>query len=66
VPPGDSAALADAIRRLAGDEAARRSLGAAGRRYVEAHYSRTGATRVYDRLIVDLGGRQTGRSTAAT
>ncbi|MEZ0395384.1 MAG: glycosyltransferase family 4 protein [Anaerolineales bacterium] len=40
VPPGDPAALAEAVRRLAADPAAGRAMGLAGRRYVEAHFSR--------------------------
>ena len=39
VPAGDAGALADAIARLAGDEALRNRLGAAGRRVVEEQYS---------------------------
>lgn len=40
VPPGDPAALAAAVRRLAADPAGGRAMGLAGRRYVEAHFSR--------------------------
>lgn len=40
VPPGEPAALAAAVRRLAADPAAARRMGLAGRRYVEAHFSR--------------------------
>jgi len=39
VPPGDAAALADAIRRLAGDPALRRSLGDNGRRLISREFS---------------------------
>jgi len=66
VPPGDAEALAGAIRRLARDEAARRSLGEAGRRYVEAHCSRAGAARAYDRLVADVVGRGSRRPTVVT
>lgn len=38
VPPGHSDALADAIVRLLGDDAARRRMGEAGRARVEAHF----------------------------
>ncbi len=51
VAPGDGAALAAAIRRLARDPTLYRTLGEAGRRYVEAHYARGVATAAYDRLI---------------
>jgi glycosyltransferase involved in cell wall biosynthesis len=40
VPPGDPAALAEAVRRLADDPAGCRAMGLAGRRYIEAHFSR--------------------------
>ena len=39
VPPGDDAALADSLERLAGDPALRARLGAAGRRHVETHFT---------------------------
>lgn len=39
-PPGDPQALADAIRTLKRDPQRRQAMGEAGRRYVEAHYSR--------------------------
>ncbi len=51
VAPGDGEALAAAIRRLARDPGLCRTLGEAGRRYVEARYSRAAATGAYDRLI---------------
>ena len=40
VPPGDPAALAAAIRRLANDPQAARQMGLRGRVYVEAHFDR--------------------------
>lgn len=40
VPPGDPPALAQAIRKLAGDPEAAREMGARGRRYVQLHFSR--------------------------
>jgi glycosyltransferase involved in cell wall biosynthesis len=39
IPPNDTAALADAIDRLAGDAELRRRFGAAGRRIVEGEFS---------------------------
>ncbi len=51
VPPGDGAALAEAIRRLALDPAMREAMGTAGRRYVEAHFSRAEAARAYGELM---------------
>jgi glycosyltransferase involved in cell wall biosynthesis len=39
VPPGDSAALADALVALLGDEPRRQQLGAAARRLVEERYA---------------------------
>ncbi len=40
VPPGDAAALAEAIRSLADDPELRREMGRRGRRYLEAHFDR--------------------------
>ncbi len=57
VSPDDSAALADAIGRLAGDAELRRRLGQAGRGIVEAEFS---AVRV-GRQTVGLYDRLTGR-----
>lgn len=54
VPPGDSQALADAVLFLVRDPASRRAMGEAGRRYVEAHFSRKAATEIYGRLVEDL------------
>ena len=55
IPPGDADALAAAVGRLAGDEDLRRTLGAAGRRRYEEHFTaarvaqRYGA--IYRRLL---------------
>ncbi len=40
IPPGDAAALAEAIRRLEADPALRRRLGQNGRAFVAAHFDR--------------------------
>jgi glycosyltransferase involved in cell wall biosynthesis len=64
-PPGDARALADAVRALKDDPDRRRAMGDAGRRYVEAHYSRqTWAQRFVtaaERLI-QAPAREPGRS----
>lgn len=54
VDPGDAAALAGAIRELAADPARRRAMGGAGRRYVEAHFSRRASTAAYAALVERL------------
>jgi hypothetical protein len=38
--PGDAASIAEALRRLQSDPAAREAIGARGRRYVQEHYDR--------------------------
>jgi glycosyltransferase involved in cell wall biosynthesis len=43
VPPGDSGALASAIRRFQSDRGLRHALGAAGRSYAEQHFGTTRA-----------------------
>ncbi len=40
VPPGDPTALAQAVRRLAGDPAQSRQMGLNGRRTIEIHFNR--------------------------
>jgi glycosyltransferase involved in cell wall biosynthesis len=55
VPPGDTAALADAIRKLAADPARRASMASQGRGYVERFFDRTELARQY-RKIIDLPG----------
>ncbi len=64
VPPGDAAALADAIRRIARDPASALEMGAAGRRYVERHFSRDGAAREYDALVERVRAAGGGRRIA--
>ena len=53
VPPGDAAALAEALVELLEDEERRVALGAAGRRLAEAEY---GWTRIGSRMIEIYGG----------
>jgi glycosyltransferase involved in cell wall biosynthesis len=74
VPPGDSAALAAALLRLADDPAERARLGAAARARQEADYSFTGMIRHIERLYDDLltsprarrdDARDAGRRSAA-
>jgi len=64
VAPGDGAALAEAVRRLARDPHVRQAMGEAGRRYVEAHYARPSATGTYGRLITDVAQAQSTRRSA--
>lgn len=59
VPPGDARATASAILELYQDPARRSAMGAAGRRYVEEHYSRSAwAARLERRIgeLCDAGG----------
>lgn len=51
VPPGDPDALAEAIRRCAGDEALRDRLGAAGRRRIEACFPVSAMVDGYERAV---------------
>src|SRR5439155_11840400 len=58
VPPEDAPALADAVRRLRSRPEWGASLGAAGRSYVAAHFSRTAViTRWLDLLEESPSGR---------
>jgi glycosyltransferase involved in cell wall biosynthesis len=56
VPPEDSAALAEAIRRLAADPARRAVMGRRGRAYVGKFFDRTELARGY-RKILEAGPR---------
>jgi len=60
VPPGDWEGLAAAIRHLARAPEPRQKMGEAGRRYVEAHFSRETATRLYGQLIQTVTGLRAG------
>ena len=58
VPPEDPAALAAAMRELVDDSTRRKTMGAAGRAYVEAHFDRRVLARRFRRVL----GRATDRS----
>jgi glycosyltransferase involved in cell wall biosynthesis len=51
IPPGDPRTLAEAITRLHGDPALRRSLGDAGRRYAEARFGTRAATEQWQAVL---------------
>lgn len=59
VPPGDAAALADALRGLAADPERRARLGLAGRAFVVQHYRRADQARRFAALVAEAG-RRTG------
>lgn len=61
VPPGDSDAAADAIRRLLGDPDLRNRIAAAGRRMVEREFNTHAETRWMATILVNtLAGASTG------
>jgi glycosyltransferase involved in cell wall biosynthesis len=53
VPPGDSAALAEAVRALAADPGRRQEMGRQGRCYVEKYFDRGTLARHYRKLLGD-------------
>ena len=55
VPPGDGAALADAIRALAADPARRETIGRQGRSYVERFFDRAELARQYRKILDEPG-----------
>jgi len=57
VPPGDDAALAAAVRRLADDPAHARALGRAARSYVVAHFDRRDQAEAFMELATRLSAR---------
>ncbi|HEV2704443.1 MAG TPA: glycosyltransferase family 4 protein [Pyrinomonadaceae bacterium] len=57
VAPGDARAVADAVLELYRDPARRASMGAAGRRYVEEHYSRAAWAARLEQRINEVCGR---------
>jgi glycosyltransferase involved in cell wall biosynthesis len=58
VPPGDSQALATAIRTLAADPQRRQAMGHQGRCYVEKHFDRGALAQLYRKLLDAPGGRR--------
>jgi colanic acid/amylovoran biosynthesis glycosyltransferase len=54
VPPGDDAALEDALSTLAHDLARARALGAAGRRVARDRFDDERTARAYERLFTEL------------
>lgn len=54
VPPEDTAALADAIRRLLADAGLRRRLGEQGREFVLGHFTADHMTQAFERLYDEL------------
>jgi glycosyltransferase involved in cell wall biosynthesis len=56
VAPGDSGALADAIRTLAADPQRRQEMGRQGRCYVEKYFDRGTLARLYRKLLESPGG----------
>lgn len=55
VPPGDPAALAAAIRQLAADPQQARTMGRAGRAYLQAHFSRGALARQLQTIVEAQG-----------
>jgi glycosyltransferase involved in cell wall biosynthesis len=55
-PPGNAAALAEAIRVLRADPGRARAMGTAARAYVEAHFDRRDHARRFSELLHRLGG----------
>jgi glycosyltransferase involved in cell wall biosynthesis len=56
VPPGDPAALAEAIRCLAEDPTRTKAMGMRGRQHVEAHFDRTALAAQLELLVQELAG----------
>jgi glycosyltransferase involved in cell wall biosynthesis len=59
-PPGDAAALAEAIRQLADNPEQGQAMGMSGRRYVEAHFDRPVLAEKLAALVEEMGGAQPG------
>jgi glycosyltransferase involved in cell wall biosynthesis len=65
VPPGDAAALAEAIGRLAGDAALRAALGERGRRRQQERFEAAVAAEAYDRCLRRAAGLAPRRADRA-
>jgi hypothetical protein len=65
VPPGDSAALAAAIRRLAADPEIRDIIAAQGRTYVERFFGRGEVARQYRKILLFPGRRPVPEAAGA-
>jgi hypothetical protein len=65
VPPGDSAALAAAIRRLAADPEVRAIIAAQGRTYVERFFDRAELARQYRKILLTPGRRPVPEAAGA-
>ena len=65
VPPGDPAALAEAVLRLASDPEGCARMGASGRRYVEQHFDRAQQAQQFQGLMTGVAGHGPGRQEAA-
>jgi glycosyltransferase involved in cell wall biosynthesis len=61
VPPGDDAALADAIRQLLDDPARRQAMGQAGRRRAVEHFSLETMIRARETLLLELLEHQSAK-----
>jgi glycosyltransferase involved in cell wall biosynthesis len=56
VPPGDGAAMADAIRRLEADPGMRAAMGANGRQFVEHAYDRRRESDRFTAAVEQIAG----------
>jgi glycosyltransferase involved in cell wall biosynthesis len=65
VPPGDSAELAAAIRRLAADPEVRAIIAAQGRTYVERFFDRAELARQYRKILLTPGRRPVPETAGA-
>ena len=63
VPPGDGAALADAIERLADDSQTRRVMGRRARELAEAQFDRDVLARQVEAVLQSAAARRTGERT---
>jgi glycosyltransferase involved in cell wall biosynthesis len=60
VPPGDAAALAEAICSLADDPARAETMGISGRQHVEAYFDRAALAAQLEQLMRELAGSKNG------